>query len=239
MGDHGDLARRLTSALRLTAQPVAMTFINGAARDAEPYGRVFPEPGDDGRTGAVPAGCVFWIDAVERTFATVAADHANCNVGSLTHGFIDLATASQQGDVATLVEVGWVSPDAFPDIPVVEAQPDTIVYGPLADSLATPDVVLIRTDGAGIMTIMAAVPDAVVEGKPQCRIVPLAKEHGVVAASMGCALSRVRTGMDPTELTCAIPGTRLEEIVVAIERAVAADHLVATYAGHDAARFGD
>ena len=46
-----------------------------------------PAPLPDGRTGRVPAGCVFWMKAADRTFGTVAEDHGNCSVGSLTHGF--------------------------------------------------------------------------------------------------------------------------------------------------------
>ena len=45
----------------------------------------------DGRTGAVAASCVFWIEATEAVFATVAEDHGNCSVGSLTHGFKTMA----------------------------------------------------------------------------------------------------------------------------------------------------
>ena len=58
-----------------------------------------------------------------------------------------------------------------------------------------------------------AIPGLRIEGKPQCHIVAIAKEEGVPAASVGCALSRVRTGMPPTEMTCAIPARQLPGIV--------------------------
>ena len=45
------------------------------------------------------------------------------------------------------------------------------------------------------MVLSDAVPGLRIEGKPQCHIVAIAKEQGEVAASVGCALSRVRTGM--------------------------------------------
>ena len=45
------------------------------------------------------------------------------------------------------------------------------------------------------------------EGKPQCHIIPIAKESGEIAVSVGCMLSRVRTGMSNNEVTCAIPAT--------------------------------
>jgi hypothetical protein len=50
-------------------------------------------------------------------------------------------------------------------------------------------------------------------------------------------LSRVRTGMPSTELTCALPASRLAEIVEAVERTAAVDARVASYAAEDAARF--
>jgi uncharacterized protein (DUF169 family) len=235
--DWNDLAARLTAVLGLDAPPVAITFGRDHTGNAAPLGAAFPSPTADGRTGAVPAGCVFWMHAVDRAFTTTAADHANCTVGSLTHGFIDLETAATRADVGALVEAGWVTPDAFPSIPVVAETPSVVTYSPLAESRSAPDVVLLRTNGRGLMTLMGAIPDATVEGKPQCRIVALAKEHGAIAASAGCALSRVRTGMDPSDMTCAIPGARLAEVVTALERSATADGIVMEYAASDAARF--
>ena len=78
-----------------------------------------PEPTSDGRTGRVPAGCVFWFEARDNTFTTVAEDHGNCSVGSLTHGFKTLEEAATGADVAALVESEWVTPDVFPHIPTV------------------------------------------------------------------------------------------------------------------------
>ena len=69
------------------------------------------------------------------------------------------------------------------------------------------------------MTIGDAIPDLAIEGKPQCHIVAIAKEQGRPAASVGCALSRARTGMGANEMTCALPGARLPELVEAIESA--------------------
>jgi uncharacterized protein (DUF169 family) len=87
------------------------------------------------------------------------------------------------------------------------------------------------------MTVGDAVPDLVIEGKPQCHIVAIAKEQSRPAASVGCALSRARTGMAADEMTCALPGARLDEIVGAIENANFVDATVARYAAADAERF--
>jgi uncharacterized protein (DUF169 family) len=230
------LAEELTSLLRLSAPPIGITFSDEEPAGVERFGDAMPEPTADGRTGRVPAGCVFWMKGAERTFTTVPEDHGNCSVGSLTHGLIDLSEAAGRADVAALVEAGWVTPDVFPQIPVLDRKPNFITYGPLAETPVDPDVVFIRVDGKQLMTIKDAIPDLHVEGKPQCHIVPMAA-GGTVAASVGCALSRVRTAMKPDEMTCAIPAVQLGEVVDALRQTVQADAAVATYAGEDKRRF--
>ncbi len=84
------------------------------------------------------------------------------------------------------------------------------------------------------MVLSDAIPGLRIEGKPQCHIVAIAKEEGVPAASVGCALSRVRTGMPPTEMTCAIPASKLAEIVESVQQHAGADNTVAKYAAEDA-----
>jgi uncharacterized protein (DUF169 family) len=196
-----------------------------------------PEATPDGRTGSVPAGCVFWTKAVDRTFTTVAADHGNCSVGSLTHGFATLEEVAGRSDVATLLESGWVTMDMVPGIPVVTERPETVTYGPLADTPVDPDVVMIRVNGKQLMVLSDALPDLRIDGKPQCHIVAVAKEQGEVAVSVGCMLSRTRTNMPRTEMTCAIPANRLQDVIDRVEATAAIDGMVAAYAAEDARRF--
>lgn len=87
------------------------------------------------------------------------------------------------------------------------------------------------------MVLRDAMPDMHLAGKPQCHIVALAKEQGVVAASVGCALSRVRTGMSANEMTCAIPAAKVGEVLAALATNAAADGQIASDAGEDARRF--
>jgi uncharacterized protein (DUF169 family) len=237
MSDVADLARRLRVALRLGAPPIAIRFEPRDGEAAPAFGGSAPAPNEAGRTGTAPAGCVFWMRAAERTFATTAADHANCSVGSLTHGWIDLAEAASRDDVAAVLAAGWVEDAAVASLPRVRERPASIVYGPLAEATSVPDVVLVRIDGLALMTLHGAVSDLRIEGRPQCHVVALAKESGAVAASVGCALSRARTGMPPSEMTCAIAGARLRDVVERIEATAALDKLMASYAAGDARRF--
>jgi uncharacterized protein (DUF169 family) len=232
-----NLAAELTDALGLEHPPIAITFAAERPSAVPPFDAPMPPPLPDGRTGRVPAGCVFWMEATSKTFSTVAEDHGNCSVGSLTHGFKTLQEVAGNGDVAALLEAGWVTMDVVPSIPVVTERPGSVTYGPLAATPVDPDVVLLRVNGRQLMVLSDALPGLRIEGKPQCHIVAIAKELGEPAASVGCALSRVRTGMPATEMTCAIPARALEQLLGTIRRNAEADTTVARYAGEDALRF--
>src|ERR1700694_1198743 len=106
-----DLAERLSDTLNLSAPPIAITFSEDAPAGVEPFDAPMPAATPDGRTGRVPAGGVFWVRAADRTFSTVAADPANCSVGSMTHGFKTLDEVAGNADVAALLDAGWVTMD--------------------------------------------------------------------------------------------------------------------------------
>jgi uncharacterized protein (DUF169 family) len=232
------LAQELSSLLRLSAPPLGIAFRESADDASAPrYVSNPPPPTPDGRTGAVPAGCVFWFKAVDRPFSTVAEDHANCSVGSYTHGFQTLEEAATKADVAALFASGWVTEVDVPGIAHVEERPGAIVYGPLANMPTEPDVVFLRLNAKQAMVLDDALGGVRFEGKPQCHIVAIAKDQGETAISVGCMLSRVRTGMSNNELTCAIPAAKLGEVVEKLRRNAATERTVAAYAAEDAARF--
>ncbi len=235
--DYRSLCERLTAQLNLANAPLAISFTDEAPAAIPAFDAAMPAPAADGRTGRVPAGCVFWMQATDRTFTTVAEDHANCSVGSATHGFKQLADITDKADVAAMLESGWVTMDAVPRIPTVKTPPVYVTYGPLAQTTLDPDVVFIRVNAKQAMVLSDALPGLRFEGKPQCHIIPIAKERDEVALSVGCMLSRVRTGMPNTEMTCAIPARRLAEVVERLEQTCGADNAVAAYASRDAARF--
>ena len=229
------LASALSSKLKLQATPIAITFSNDF-QGVPPFEGPTPAPMPDGRTGKVPAGCVFWMKATDRTFSTVAEDHGNCSVGSLTHGLKTMDEVAGNSDVAALLDSGWVTMDVVPQIPVVKTKYGYITYGPLVES-SDPDVVVVRLNATQLMVLHDAIPGLRFEGKPQCHIVAIAKEQGKIAASVGCMLSRVRTGMSPSEVTCAIPASKLGDVIEALDSTCVADGKVATYAAEDGKRF--
>ncbi|HEV2361744.1 MAG TPA: DUF169 domain-containing protein, partial [Acidimicrobiales bacterium] len=230
--DWHELAEALSDVLHLAAPPIGITFAETAPEHVPAFDEPMSEPEADGRRGRVPAGCVFWMRAATRTFSTVAADHGNCSVGSYTHGFVKLSDVAENSDVAALLGSGWVTEEAVGGIPAVAETPGSVVYGPLADTPAAvePDVVLVRVNARQLMVLSDALPGLRIEGKPQCHIVAIAKEEGVPAASVGCALSRARTGMPPDEMTCALPAAGLADTVLRVRDAAAVDGVVAKYA---------
>jgi len=238
-GNWSELSQRLADALGVNVPPIAISFASAAPAGVPAFEDPMPAPNEvDGRTGRVSAGCVFWMKSTDRTFSTVEEDHANCSVGSWTHGFKSLDQVAGNGDVAALLESGWVTMEMIPMITTVTEQPKAVVYGPLADA-TDPDVALLRITGRQLMVMKDAYPDLAIEGKPQCHIVAMAKEHGTIAASTGCQLSRVRTGMANAEMTLAIPASRIAEVVAKVEATSECDNIVARYAAADATRFAN
>ncbi|HVA14304.1 MAG TPA: DUF169 domain-containing protein [Stellaceae bacterium] len=229
--------RDLRDLLGLSVPPIAIAFVDSVPAGLPRPGGAMPSPTPDGRTGAAPAGCVFWMTATEHAFATVAADHGNCSVGSYTHGFKTLAEAASGADVAAFVGAEWVTMADAATIPTVAKKPQAVLYGPLAAAAFDPDIVFLRLTGKQLMLVKDAWPELHFEGKPQCHIIPIAQETGAVAVSSGCMLSRVRTGMPNTEVTCALPAAKLGDLIARLKRAQAADMKVAAYAAADAKRF--
>jgi len=231
------MAARLSRCLHLEHPPIAISFSESAPAHVKPFEVPMSEPAPDGRRGRVPAGCVFWVHAEKSTFATAPEDHGNCSVGSLTHGLAGFEEVADHEDVSSLLEAGWVSTSVVDQLPKVERRPWSITYGPLAECKAQPDVVLLRVNGRQLMVLSDAISNLRIEGKPQCHIVALAKEHSIPAASVGCALSRARTGMAPSEMTCAIPAQLLPETLERIVAVAQLETKVAKYAAKDALRF--
>ena len=230
-------AATLVDLLGLEHAPIAITFHETAPNGTTKYfDEPMSEPTPDVRTGRVPAGCVFWMHGQEETFATLPQDHGNCSVGRYTHGLASPAEIMGKSDVAALLEVGWVTVAAFFRVAALARRPAAISYGPLHEAEGLPDVVLLRVNPRQMMEIADAVP-VEFSGKPQCQILPRAVERKVVAASMGCALSRARTGMGEDELTCAVPGERVEELAEALVSVVGADRAVTDYIEVEKQRF--
>jgi uncharacterized protein (DUF169 family) len=216
------LARRLSELLRLTEAPVAVSFDAPPNRDV-----ATPTP-------AQPAGCCFWEPAQQRRLDTVAADHANCSVGSYTHGLIPLEQAAAGADTAALVGSGWVGEADLMAAAALPFRPSSITYQPLTDA-EDADVVLVRLSPTALMRLHGAAPELILAHKPQCVIIALA-HAGQIAVSPGCAVSRTRTNLPEDQVTCAIPARELESLIERLETSTAADRAVSDFGAADMQR---
>src|ERR1700722_12693475 len=127
------IANILSESLALQQPPIAVCFSQAAP------------VGIDRHAGRVPAGCRFWEDAATNRFVTTAADHSHCAIGVYTHNL--RPSDSQQRDLVDALSVfrdlGYVREEDLPLIPVLAAQPEFVVYAPLAETPLPPDVVIL------------------------------------------------------------------------------------------------
>ena len=219
------LEDRLVHLLGLGRRPVAVTF------------RDHPPAGVSRFKGIVPSGCSFWRLAAEgRTFYTVPVDHFNCPVGSYTlnmplpshrAGELDLTLGLMTG-------AGYIRIEDVGGISRLPSTPAFIIYAPLADTPADPDVVLVSGRPAAVMLLEEAAMRAGVcspspmLGRPTCMAIPAALVQGSVP-SAGCIGNRIYTGLGDDEMYVAVPGKDLERIDGEVETIVAANKKMAEY----------
>ena len=203
--DLAALAATLTGALALDVPPIAVSFAD------------VPPPGVPLFQGRVPAGCRFWQEATRSTFATRAADHDLCAIGTFTHN-LDATPAHESERREALkifADLGYVRSEDLPLIPVLSRRPGVVVYGPLAEAAAVPDVALlfVRADQTLILSEASqqmenGAPPAL--GRPACAVVPFAANTGRTALSLGCCGARAYLDtLTPERALYAVPGRRL------------------------------
>ena len=219
------IEERLAAALCLQRRPVAVAFRDSAPPEVPKF------------SGVSPSGCSFWRMAAEgRTFYTVAADHFNCPIGSYTHNVpLPEYRALELQQVLTLMTgVGYIKIEDIPGVFRLPNAPATIIYSPLADAPANPDVVLFAGRPASVMLLEEAAMRAGLAaqlpmlGRPTCMAIPAALAQGTVA-SAGCIGNRTYTGLGDDELYVAVPGRDLERVAEAVETIAAANQKMANY----------
>jgi uncharacterized protein (DUF169 family) len=201
-----EIAATLTTALKLTQPPVAISLADTPPADVPSF------------AGRVAAGCRFWQEAATRTFVTAPKDHDLCAIGTFTHNLaVTPAHEVDRGDaLQVFADLGYVRPEDIPGIPVLARRPAYVVYGPLAEATLAPDVVLlfVRADQTLILSeasqsLEGGLPPAM--GRPACAIVPQAKNTGRTALSLGCCGARAYLDVLTDDVALyAIPGERLE-----------------------------
>jgi uncharacterized protein (DUF169 family) len=211
--DFASIARGLVESLHLKQPPVAISF-----SDSLPAG----VPAHSGR---VAAGCRFWEDGAAGSFATTAADHYSCAIGVHTHNL--QPSPEQQTDLMDALKVfgdlGYVRPEDLPQIPVLQSQPDYVVYGPLAQAEEVPDIVMLFVNSNQTLILSEAAQQvenqvAPAMGRPACAVVPQVMNTGRAALSLGCCGARAYLDVLSDDVAIfAIPGAKLAAYAERIE----------------------
>lgn len=211
--DYAGLARSLNECLQLRQVPIAVS-----CADSVPAGI-----GE--HAGRVPAGCRFWQDASQRTFATSAADHEMCAIGVYTHNL--QPSEHQEADLIDALNIfeklGYLRSEDLPLIPVLPSRPKFVIYGPLAETCLPPDVVLLFVNAGQSLILTEAAqqveksyPPAM--GRPACAVVPQVLNTGRAAFSAGCCGARAYLDVLAEDVALfGIPGAKVESYVERVE----------------------
>jgi uncharacterized protein (DUF169 family) len=203
--------------LKLQHPPVAISFTNEVPQGLK-------KTKDN-----VAAGCVFWFKAFKDSFYTTREDHANCNIGSFTHGFVKPNEVSLDGcaDINLMVGAEYLSLNDFGGVARMQEASKYVTYGPLKSTNHEPDVVLMVCNAEQAMLVGEAAGSYKTMGLPTCQGIPHAYNTNEVAVSLGCITNRVRTGMKPDEMVVTVPKKNLASFVQSLRARVAANNKVA------------
>lgn len=221
-----ELEQQITSVTKTARRPVAVTFLQETPSDVPKF------------DGSEPSGCSFWrLAAAGQTFYTVPEDHFNCAVGAYTHN-IALSPEREKETEQTLkmmFDLGYVKPEEVPQIPRLTKAPKAILYSPLGEATAMPDVVLFAVKPAGAMLLQEAANRAGVGtgapalGRPTCMALPASLQHGTIT-SLGCMGNRVYTGLGEDEIYVVLRGKDMTAVAEALKTISSANLALHDYA---------
>jgi uncharacterized protein (DUF169 family) len=220
-----EAAEALSSALRLTTPAIAVRL-----SDCLPGG----VPEFDRRA---PAGCRFWQEGMQSSFATSSKDHSLCAIGAYTHNLEP--TTAQQTDLADAMNVftslGYVRDEDLPLIPVLKDRPRYVLYAPLAKTLLGADVVLLFVRSNQILILSEATQQVeggmpLAMGRPACAIIPQVRNSGRAALSLGCCGARAYLDILTDDVAIfAMPGDKLELYIQRIEVLATANSVLSKF----------
>ena len=199
LGRYQTIGSEMQRLLNLEHPPVGISFLDS------------PPPKVRENEESVPSGCVFWINGFNGNFYTDRRDHANCNIGSFTHGFLAPQDVSLDGcvDIALFDRTGYFPASEFGGVPRMSKAWKYVAYGPLPKISFEPDVVLVVCNPEQAMIIGESTSSTKLMGAPTCQAIPFAYNEHRVGLSLGCVTNRIRTGIKPTEMVVTIPREKL------------------------------
>jgi uncharacterized protein (DUF169 family) len=224
--DWKQLEHRIGSAVKLSRRPVAVSFLDAALLGVKKF------------EGTEPSSCSFWRLAADgAVFYTVQEDHFNCAVGAYTH---NIALSSERENEAEqtlkmMFDLDYVKPEEVALIPRLPEAPAVIVYAPLGQAPAPPDVVLFVCKPAAAMLLNEAANHSGIEGlgqilgRPTCMALPASLQHGAIL-SLGCTGNRVYTDLREDEMYFVARGQDLAAIADSLLTITSANAALNDYA---------
>ncbi len=216
LGWYQTIGSEMQRLLELENPPVGISFMES------------PPEGTRKNDETVPSGCVFWIRGFKDNFYTDQKDHANCNIGSFTHGFLAPKDVSLDActDIALFDRTGYFPATEFGGVYRMAEAPHYVAYGPLPRISFEPDVVLVVANPEQAMLMGESTSNAKLLGAPTCQAIPLAYNQHQVGVSLGCVTNRIRTGMKPSEMVVTIPKEELSAFAEKLAKRVRANNEV-------------
>lgn len=221
-----EMEREVQEVTKSSRRPVAVTFLEAAPANVQKF------------EGTEPSGCSFWrLAAQGSTFYTVPENHFNCAMGAYTHN-ITLSperAAETEQTLKMMFDLGYVKPEEVPQIPRLAKAPKAILYAPLGETPAEPDVVLFAVKPSGAMLLQEAAGRAGVGsgapalGRPTCMALPASLQHGAIT-SLGCMGNRVYTGLGEEEMYVVLRGKDLAIVVKELKTIASANNALKDYA---------
>jgi uncharacterized protein (DUF169 family) len=221
-----EIEQHIAAVTKAPRRAVAVTFLEQAPANVNHF------------EGSEPSGCSFWrLAAAGRTFYTVPENHFNCAVGAYTHNIALSPEREKETEqiLKFMFDLGYVKPEEIPQIPRLPKTPNAILYSPLGEATATPDVALFAVKPAGAMLLQEAANRAGVAsgapslGRPTCMALPASLQHGMIT-SLGCIGNRVYTGLGEDEMYVVLRGKDLPAVVEALKTVSSANTALHDYA---------
>jgi uncharacterized protein (DUF169 family) len=221
-----ELEQQIAAVTKPSRRPVGVTFLEQLPANVNKF------------EGTEPSSCSFWRLAAEgRTFYTVPDNHFNCAVGAYTHNIALSPEREKETDqiLKLMFDLGYVKAEEVPQIPRLAKPPKAILYSPLGEATAVPDVVLFAAKPAGAMLLQEAANRAGVSsgapalGRPTCMALPASLQHGAIT-SLGCIGNRVYTGLGEDEMYIVLRGKDVVAMAEALKTIGSANAALQDYA---------
>jgi uncharacterized protein (DUF169 family) len=221
--DLAEVSHRLRRDLDLSSSPVQLTYLSE------------PLPGAPLPSSPSPSVCTYFALGQTRPLLVPLSHHEECEIGAFVLGIPPEGELGKRlsTTVGEMEKDGYLLPGEATRIPRNESAPAYVHYAPLGEGPAAPTAVLLFVKARSLMLVLEAAsrlgpdwtpPPMVL--RPMCSIVPVLLKGSPLAISVGCAGSRVYTGLSDGEMIVAVRGDRVREFQEALHTVRRANDVV-------------